>query len=281
MYDPFGQTINSTTFASSGTPANTISGGMGWAAAPERKAEIMFSIPIVQMGARVYLPTLGRFLQIDPIQGGTESAYAYANDPINSSDYSGTKLWGWIATIVAVVVVVAVVACFVTGACEVGAGLVAVGTAIVEAVSTVAVVVRTFGSSISASASRAAGPVVNAGSRVVTSANKFLSSASRPATSVASKVPKIPGTYQFRTTSGEMYSGMSTRSISARISAHMADGKLGPDTVVTYWDRSGASKLDIRIAEQRLINGTGGVGNPDVANKINSIRQSYWDELGL
>ena len=41
------------------------------------------------MGARVYLPTAGRFLQVDPIEGGTHNAYVYVADPVNWHDYSG------------------------------------------------------------------------------------------------------------------------------------------------------------------------------------------------
>ena len=41
------------------------------------------------MGARVYLPTAGRFLQVDPIEGGTHNAYVYVTDPVNWHDYSG------------------------------------------------------------------------------------------------------------------------------------------------------------------------------------------------
>ena len=50
------------------------------------------------MGARVYLPTLGRFAQIDPIEGGTENAYAYPTDPVNDMDVSGE--WAFLIPII-------------------------------------------------------------------------------------------------------------------------------------------------------------------------------------
>ncbi len=45
---------------------------------------------IIAMGARSYVPELGRFLQPDPVRGGSANAYAYTfGDPVNASDPSG------------------------------------------------------------------------------------------------------------------------------------------------------------------------------------------------
>jgi hypothetical protein len=42
------------------------------------------------MGVRVYDPTIGRFLSLDPVHGGSANAYEYAGgDPVNSYDLDG------------------------------------------------------------------------------------------------------------------------------------------------------------------------------------------------
>jgi RHS repeat-associated protein len=45
----------------------------------------------IEMGARIYVPQLGRFLQPDPVYGGSANSYDYANqDPVNNYDLAGT-----------------------------------------------------------------------------------------------------------------------------------------------------------------------------------------------
>ncbi len=60
----------------------------GWLGAKQRAADTPSGI--ILMGVRLYNPTTGRFLQVDPVPGGSCNAYDYScQDPINRSDTDG------------------------------------------------------------------------------------------------------------------------------------------------------------------------------------------------
>ena len=50
---------------------------------------------VVAMGARSYVPKIGRFLQPDPVPGGTDNPYAYTDgNPVNETDLTGAFVEG-------------------------------------------------------------------------------------------------------------------------------------------------------------------------------------------
>jgi RHS repeat-associated protein len=71
-----------------GVPATEAPPKYSWLGAHE----IPTTLPsgVTTMGARSYIPQLGRFLQKDPIPGGSANPYAYTNgDPLNETDLTG------------------------------------------------------------------------------------------------------------------------------------------------------------------------------------------------
>ncbi|MCK9922052.1 hypothetical protein MXD61_09175 [Frankia sp. AgPm24] len=60
----------------------------GWLGAKERSHDTLSGV--ILMGARLYNPTTGRFLQTDPVPGGSDNPYDYAHqDPYNGLDLDG------------------------------------------------------------------------------------------------------------------------------------------------------------------------------------------------
>lgn len=77
-YDEYGQQLDATTAATYGylgAYARSTSGVSG----------------LSYLGARAYDPTLGRFLQTDPVYGANANSYVYPGDPVGSYDLDGRK----------------------------------------------------------------------------------------------------------------------------------------------------------------------------------------------
>jgi RHS repeat-associated protein len=85
-YDPYGNTI-------SGTIPDNSAGSFdnGWLGQHQKGTEQEAGLePVIEMGARQYSARLGRFIEQDPIKGGSANDYEYtAGDPVNRRDLAG------------------------------------------------------------------------------------------------------------------------------------------------------------------------------------------------
>lgn len=92
MTGPFGEVLTSTNFNADQNNAIQ-SASYQYLGQHQKLTESSLSINPIQMGARIYIGLMGRFIQVDPVEGGTLNSYIYVLDPINYTDLSGKDMW--------------------------------------------------------------------------------------------------------------------------------------------------------------------------------------------
>jgi RHS repeat-associated protein len=76
-----------------GMPRQQSGRSLGWLGGKRRSTELRSGV--IAMGRRTYLPQTGRFLQVDPVRGGSANSYDYAlQDPLNITDLTGENVFG-------------------------------------------------------------------------------------------------------------------------------------------------------------------------------------------
>lgn len=253
---PFGEVIVGQTM-----PSNTVKGASyNYVGQHQKLTESDFTTPggIVQMGARMYVPGLGRFLSVDPIEGGTSNAYVYVLNPVNDFDLEGTISWRSIAKVaVGVAAVAGALACGATVVCGIAVGA-AAGAATYAANKAGTKDFKWSGMAKAAVIDGALGAVGGG-------AGKALGHVAK----------KTGGVYIARSGS-RLYAGQSGN-ITRRMTQHVASGKLTASAAKNSWKIPVIGSKAVRETYESMIYKSLGTKKaPWLANKVNPRTIKKW-----
>lgn len=153
------------------------------------------------MGARLYVPALGRFTSPDPVNQGSINAYDYANqDPINQSDPSGSMA-SWVKDLIDVCVLAAGIALVAVGGevltamgLGVDAATTARQTAYIALNVVLAGVVSIAGQAVTAAANNLAASVTTAANSAIATVNTAIANAPTVAQAFGNGMVQAGGT---------------------------------------------------------------------------------------
>lgn len=88
-----GTIVTTADYQEFGAPRSGTTNRYGWLGGYQRQGDSTSGI--ILMGARVYQPSIGRFIQTDPVSGGSSNGYDYSGqDPVSHTDVGGTA-YSW------------------------------------------------------------------------------------------------------------------------------------------------------------------------------------------
>lgn len=178
----------------SGSTSNAPPARYGWLGAAQRSADTPTGV--ILMGVRLYAPALGRFLQVDPVAGGSANAYDYCNaDPVNCTDLAGTFSLSvsW-KDVIKTVAVVGSIASFIPGPIGAAAGGV---SAVAYAASGNTAMALTM-AAVSAAQLVGAGPAVRVGAAMVSRTTNIARASGQAAARGAVKSARAAASYATR-----------------------------------------------------------------------------------